>query len=187
MINFPYISWWQTKVHVVIEILHKSEHPFIEKKDNILIFKDNKYDLQLDLLHDFKIEGPISNPKTIKIFLLKVDNLNWNKLLKNEAKYKYFISTDWDKLIDEEEEEEENINKMMQGFDPGKLNTEQLNNLMKHMNNNELIVPDFINTDNKQDEILEKTQEEDSPINVKTFDLDSIDETTENSISNLDI
>ena len=76
---------------------------------------------------------------------------------------------------------------MMQGFDPGKLNTEQLNNLMKHMNNNELIVPDFINTDNKQDEILEKTQEEDSPINVKTFDLDSIDETTENSISNLDI
>ena len=47
MINFPYISWWQTKVHVVIEILHKSEKDFIEK-DNILIFKDNKYDLQLD-------------------------------------------------------------------------------------------------------------------------------------------
>ena len=187
MTNFPYISWWQTKVHVVIEFLHKSENPFIEKKDNILIFKDTKYDLQLDLLHDFKIEGLIPNPQTIKIFLFKLEDLNWNKLLKNEAKYKYFISTDWDKLLDEEEEEEENINKMMQSFDPGKLNSEQLDNLMKNMHNNELIVPDFDNPCEEQDEILEETQEEDSPINVKTFDLDNIDETTENCISNLDI
>ncbi len=186
MINFPYISWWQTKVHVVIEMLHKSDNPFIEKKDNMLIFKDNKYDLQLDLLHDFKIEGPISNPQTTKIFLLKVDNLNWNKLLKNEAKYKYFISIDWDKLIDEEEEEEDNIYNMMQGFDPSKLNSEQLDNLMKHMNNNELIVPDFDNPYEEQNELLEETKDEDSPISVKTFDLDSIDETIENSISNLD-
>jgi hypothetical protein len=194
MTNFPYISWWQTKVHIVIEFLHKSENTLIEKKDNMLFFKDNKYDLQLDLLHDFKIEGTIPNPKTTKIFLFKLENLNWNKLLKNEAKYKYFISTDWDKLIEDELEDENNIDDMMQGFDPSKLNNEQLDNLMKHMHNNELIVPDFNNSNEeqneeqneKQNEISEELHYPDSPINVKTFDLNSIDETTENSISNLD-
>tara|TARA_Y100000741_G_C18261009_1_gene560488 strand:+ start:4563 stop:5162 length:600 start_codon:yes stop_codon:yes gene_type:complete len=198
MINFPYISWWQTSLNVVIEILDKSENPLVEKNNNILIFKDNKYDLQLDLLNDFKIEGTLTNPKTTKIFLLKTENLNWNKLLKNEKKYKYFISIDWDKFIEDELEDENNINNMMQGFDPSKLNNDQLDNLMKHMNNNELIVPDFNNPVKEHDEILEETQngeqneiseepsDEDSPINIKTFDLDSIDETTENSISNLD-
>ena len=198
MINFPYISWWQTSLNVVIEILDKSESPLVEKNNNILIFKDNKYDLQLDLLNDFKIEGTLTNPKTTKIFLLKTENLNWNKLLKNEIKYKYFISIDWDKFIEDELEDENNINNMMQGFDPSKLNNDQLDNLMKHMNNNELIVPDFNNPVKEHDEILEETQngeqneiseepsDEDSPINIKTFDLDSIDETTENSISNLD-
>tara|TARA_Y100000768_G_C23973921_1_gene682016 strand:+ start:1184 stop:1780 length:597 start_codon:yes stop_codon:yes gene_type:complete len=197
MINFPYISWWQTSLNVVIEILDKSESPLVEKNNNILIFKDNKYDLQLDLLNDFKIEGTLTNPKTTKIFLLKTENLNWNKLLKNEIKYKYFISIDWDKFIEDELEDENNINDMMQGFDPSKLNNDQLDNLMKHMHNNELIVPDF-NTDKEQDEILEETQngeqneiseepsDENSLINIKTFDLNSIDETTENSISNLD-
>ena len=75
---------------------------------------------------------------------------------------------------------------MMQGFDPAKLNSEQLDNLMKHMNNNELIYPDFDNPCEEQNEILEETKDEDSPISVKTFDLDSIDETIENSILNLD-
>ena len=197
MINFPYISWWQTSLNVVIEILDKSESPLVEKNNNILIYKDNKYDLQLDLLNDFKIEGTLTNHKTTKIFLLKTENLNWNKLLKNEIKYKYFISIDWDKFIEDELEDENNINDMMQGFDPSKLNNDQLDNLMKHMHNNELIVPDF-NKDKEQDEILEETlkgeqneiseepYDENSPINIKTFDLNSIDETTENSISNLD-
>ena len=81
-------------------------------------------------------------------------------MLKNETKYKYFISTDWDKFIEEEFEVDAHIHNMvMHGFN---------------------------NSHKEQKKIVEEMQEEDSPINVKTFDLDSIDETTENSISNLD-
>lgn len=192
MTNFPYIKWWQTSVHIVIEFLHKSENPIAEKKDNILIFKDNKYNLELDLLNDFKIEGILTNPKTTKLYLLKSEEyLQWNKLLKNEAKYKYYISTDWDKFLEDELEDENNMNDMMQEFDPSMLNTEQLNNLMKNMNTDELVVPDF----SEDNEILsdDAILDEETPPNVETFDIEennkdenNKDENIENSISNLD-
>jgi len=160
MTNFPYIKWWQTSKKIVIEFLYKSENPLVEKKDNILIFKDNKYDLKLDLLNDFKIDNISSNPKTTKLFLLKSEeNLQWIKLLKNEKKYKYYISTNWDKFLEDEIEQDNTIDmtNMMQGFDPSMLNTEQLNNLMENMNSNEL---DDKNLDEETPSDVENNKEE---------------------------
>ena len=190
MTNFPYIKWWQTSVHIVIEFLHKSEHPIAEKKDNILIFKDSKYNLELDLLNDFKIEGILTNPKTTKLYLLKSEeHLQWIKLLKNETKYKYYISTDWDKFIEDELEDDNNMdmNDMMQQFDPSKLSSEDLDNLMKNMNTGEMPVPEFPIDDEPQSDDESQLDDEPQP-DVSTFDLveNNKDENIGNSISNLD-
>ena len=42
----------------------------VAEKDNILILKDNKYDLELDLLNDFKVDIIITNPKIINYYYL---------------------------------------------------------------------------------------------------------------------
>ena len=163
MSKFPYIKWWQTNTNIFIEFLHKSINFTAEKNNNILLFKDNDYNVELDLLNDFDIDNILSNPKTIKVVLNKLDKVKWIKLLKNESKYKHYISTDWDKFLEDELEEENN--NMMQGIDPSMFSGDQLQNLMSSMNNQAI--------DEQTDEITEQTDE----ITEKT---DEITEQTEN-------
>ena len=57
----------------------------------MLNFKDNKYNIELDLFNDFNIDNILINSKNIKLILNKVDESKWNNLLKNQNKYKHYI------------------------------------------------------------------------------------------------
>ena len=170
MTNFPYIKWSQTSKQIIIEFLHKSSNFNAEKKDNKLMFKDDNFDVLLDLSNDFNIDNIIENPKTIKLILNKIDEIKWSKLLKDEKKYKFYISTDWDKFIVDELEPETtmDMNNMMQGFDPSMFNSEQLKDLMSANMGNEPVDEETVD-----EEIVNEEKVDDANI--------------ENSISNLDI
>ena len=191
MSNFPYIKWWQNNKQVFIQFLHKSENTLAEKKDNILVFKDNIYNIELDLFNNFSIDNILTNPKNIKLILNKIDEVKWTKLLKNEKKYKYYISTDWDKFLEDELEENTNMdmNNMMQGFDPSMFNSDQLKDLMSNMNNNDN--PDDLDNNNDPDDFDNHNNSEDLDNSEKQNILNNQEEElyqehTENSISNLD-
>ena len=134
MSKFPYIKWSQNNDEIIIEILHHGKNYSVNKNNNFLQYNDHIYDINLDLLNDFEIKD-IKDNKHLKIILNKTDNTKWIKLLKNEKQYKYYISTDWDKYLEDELEEENNDSNM---FNPDMYNSDMFQNMLSNQQLNNI-------------------------------------------------
>ena len=134
MSNIPYIKWYQSKEEVFIEILKKnSNYNVVKEEDNMLIYNDDKYNVKLKLSNLFDIKEILNSGNNLKVILTKNTSDKWTNLLENNKLYKHYISTDWDKYLDDELEEEAKM------VDPNMMNMMNNPEMMNMMNNPEMM------------------------------------------------
>jgi len=132
----PSLLWSQTKEYIFIDIQLNNviNENIIFTKDNLYFLgtsNNNKYEISFDLYNNIDTENSyvidINNnkelikevPKKIKIILKKDEENDWTFLQKNKYLYKNNIKTNWNKWVDEESDNEENMDmsSMMGGMD----------------------------------------------------------------------
>lgn len=99
MTKFPQIKWYQNDTQIFINILENGLNPSLKKNDHFLNYTDSIYQFNLELFDNFVINNSYENKNNFQIILDKNNNIEWNSLLKNNKLYKYFISLEWDKYI----------------------------------------------------------------------------------------
>lgn len=99
MTKFPQIKWYQNDTQIFINILENGLNPSLKKNDSFLNYTDSIYQFNLELFNNFVINNSYENKNNFQIILDKNNNIEWNSLLKNNKLYKYFISLEWDKYI----------------------------------------------------------------------------------------
>jgi hypothetical protein len=125
----PSLLWSQTKEFIFIDVQLNNliNENIILTKDNLYfsgISNNNKYEISFDLYNniDNKNSFIIDNnnnkelikevPKKIKIVLKKEEENEWTFLQKNKYLYKNNIKTNWNKWVDEDSDNEENMGDM---------------------------------------------------------------------------
>lgn len=114
----PAIVWAQRKdgnVLVTIRV-HDCIDPYIKLNPTTLTFrgesdnKENKFDLTLELYKETIVDESKYNvkPRGIEIILKKKDTSIWWPRLAKTTKKLHYITVDWDRWIDEDDEEEKN-------------------------------------------------------------------------------
>ena len=109
--KIPQITWAQNSKMIYLNIiLEPNDMSNIELLDNKVKFKHDEYSFEFELENNIDIENSIINKNRIyEINLVKKDNKFWNNLLKNNKLYKNNISIDWNRWIDEDNDNDLNI------------------------------------------------------------------------------
>ena len=115
MNQHPVLKWAQRKDRLLITVdVRDCENEEVELKENSFRFKgksgDKHYECDIELLDQVDVEQSKWN-KTglmVQIILFKknTDAAFWKRLAKDDKKNN-FIVVDWNKYVDEDEEEEE--------------------------------------------------------------------------------
>tara|TARA_B100000674_G_C37594525_1_gene802394 strand:+ start:352 stop:774 length:423 start_codon:yes stop_codon:yes gene_type:complete len=122
MTKFPQIKWYQNDTQIIITILQIGLNPILKKNDSFLNYNDSIYQFNLELFDNFIINNSYENKNNFQIILDKNNNNEWNSLLKNNKLYKYFISLEWDKYINNIKANEPIYNKEETIFDEEEFN-----------------------------------------------------------------
>ena len=101
----PITKWAQDDKQIFIRLdILPDDNDIITLENSHFTFKNNKYELQLELLHDVKSDLSIKKTRYYQITIDKVntDMEYWNALIKNfTSNDKNWLKIDWDKWIDE--------------------------------------------------------------------------------------
>ena len=137
MSNTPVILWSQTKKNINLKIcLSDSSNIHCKLVENNIEFNcesnNLNYNFSFQTLSEVKNDSMNVSGNSINISLEKVNHTWWDKLTENKD-YKNHIKVDWDKWIDEEDEETVN-NYDNTSFDMGSM--EQMMQMMGGMGDN---------------------------------------------------
>ena len=113
----PYIKWYETINKVYIDILNYSNNSVINIENNNLDYSDNLYEIKTELFSDCELDKYFYKNNTTTIILNKMNENKWSYIFKNKNKYNYFISTNWDKMIDNDMFLRQNIDYDSEEFD----------------------------------------------------------------------
>ena len=109
MKSFPYIKWYEITNKIYIDILNYSNNSIINVENNNLNYSDDLYEINSELFSDCELDKYSYKNNILTIILNKKTENNWLYIFKNKNKYNYFISTNWDKMIDNNRFLKENI------------------------------------------------------------------------------
>ncbi|CAM9892615.1 unnamed protein product [Heterosigma akashiwo] len=113
--NVAPVKWAerQDSLYLTIALADVTDHT-INLTETTLEFsgksEDKEYACNLEFLHEVETEGSVWNvlPRSIQMKIMKKDKDAdewWGRLLKNKALEKGQVQIDWDKFVDEDEEE----------------------------------------------------------------------------------
>ncbi|CAN6468098.1 unnamed protein product [Victoria cruziana] len=115
MSRHPEVKWAQRvdKVYVTIQLADAKNVKVNLEPDGVLNFSatagaDNlPYELKLDLYEKVNVEDSKINIGVRNIFCVvqKSENGWWKKLLRGDAKPPHYLKVDWDKWVDEDDDE----------------------------------------------------------------------------------
>ena len=105
----PYIKWYEINNKVFIDILNYSNNSKINITNNNLYYNDDLYEITTELFSDCELDKYNYKNNILEIILNKKNENKWSYIFKNKNKYTYFVSTNWDKVIDNDMFLKENI------------------------------------------------------------------------------
>lgn len=105
----PYIKWYEINNKVFIDILNYSNNSKINITNNNLYYYDDLYEITTELFSDCELDKYNYKNNILEIILNKKNENKWSYIFKNKNKYTYFVSTNWDKVIDSDIFLKENI------------------------------------------------------------------------------
>lgn len=116
MSRHPEVKWAQRadKVYVTIQLPDSKNAKVNLTPDGVLTFsatagaEDHLYELQLPLFDKVNVEESKINVGVRGIFCVvqKAEDEWWKRLLKAEGKPPHYVKVDWDKWVDEDEDED---------------------------------------------------------------------------------
>lgn len=179
----PNISWSQSNDNISLKI-HISDTKFKDIKlnineNNLIHFSYLSYEFNFQLFSTVNSDYNINNNgREINITLQKLNKQWWNKLELNN-KYKQYISIDWDKWIDEEDNMSYDTNNNNNGFD--------VNEMMMQMGINENIDVETETNDDFEEHspnYLNNDSNDNESMNMEEIDLNNVVCDDENIIMN---
>ncbi|XP_068642623.1 co-chaperone protein p23-1-like [Aristolochia californica] len=116
MSRHPLVKWAQRadKVFITIELPDAKDVKLKLEPEGKFVFSattgaDNTpYEIDLDLYDEVDVDESKSSIwlRNIRYIIKKAEEKWWNRLLKQEGKPPVFLKVDWDKWVDEDEEEQ---------------------------------------------------------------------------------
>ncbi|KAF4349792.1 co-chaperone protein p23-1-like isoform X1 [Cannabis sativa] len=121
MSRHPYVKWAQRsdKIFITVDLLDAKDVKLKLEPDGRFIFSATKdsipYEVDIELFDKINVEESKYNvgARGIVYAIKKAEKKWWDRLLKQEGKPPVFLRVDWDKWVDEEDENE----KGGRGFD----------------------------------------------------------------------
>ncbi|XP_019440866.1 PREDICTED: uncharacterized protein Os08g0359500-like isoform X9 [Lupinus angustifolius] len=115
MSRHPEVKWAQRvdKVYVTVQLADSKDAKVDLTPDGVFTFSasagtgDNQYELKLELFDKVNVEESKINVGVRSIFCVvqKAENEWWKRLLRAEGKAPHYVKVDWDKWVDEDEDE----------------------------------------------------------------------------------
>tara|TARA_Y100000589_G_C26856059_1_gene507985 strand:+ start:82 stop:612 length:531 start_codon:yes stop_codon:yes gene_type:complete len=105
----PYIKWYETNNKVYLDIINYSNNSQINIENNNLYYNDDLYEINTEFFSDCELDKYSYKNNILEIILNKKNENKWSYIFKNKNKYTYFVSTNWDKVIDNDMFLKENI------------------------------------------------------------------------------
>ncbi|XP_021714695.1 uncharacterized protein At3g03773-like isoform X3 [Chenopodium quinoa] len=117
MSRHPTVKWAQTsdKIYITVELPDAKDVKLKLEPDGKFFFsamKDgNPYEVDIELLDKISVEESKYNigVRQIVYVIQKAEKKWWSRLLKEEGKPPVFLKVDWDKWVDEDEENEKSF------------------------------------------------------------------------------
>ncbi len=117
MSRHPEVKWAQRvdKVYVTVQLPDSKNAKVDLTPDGVFTFSasagagDNQYELKLELYDKVNVEESKINIGVRSIFCVvqKAENGWWKRLLRGEGKAPHYVKVDWDKWVDEDEDDGE--------------------------------------------------------------------------------
>lgn len=135
--KIPVITWAQNSKTIFLNIiLEPNENCELSVNENIFKFKQDEYEVELELLNFVK-NIKINKNRIIEIDLLKNDFNFWDSLLKDPKLFKNNIGIDWRRWIDEDSDDEilsqdsdDSLKDNLESLDEEYINRKELNNIL---------------------------------------------------------
>ncbi|KAE9593814.1 hypothetical protein Lal_00036430 [Lupinus albus] len=115
MSRHPEVKWAQRveKVYITVQLADSKDAKVDLTPDGVFTFSasagtgDNQYELKLELFDKVNVEESKINVGMRSIFCVvqKAENEWWKRLLRAEGKAPHYVKVDWDKWVDEDEDE----------------------------------------------------------------------------------
>ncbi|XP_043689033.1 co-chaperone protein p23-1-like isoform X2 [Telopea speciosissima] len=114
LIRHPTVKWAQRsdKIYLTVELPDAKDVKVKLEPEGRFIFSATKdgipYEVDIELYDKINVEESkvSSGVRNIVYVIKKAENKWWGKLVKQEAKSPVFLKVDWDKWVDEDEENE---------------------------------------------------------------------------------
>ncbi|KAG5055872.1 hypothetical protein AAZX31_03G193700 [Glycine max] len=115
MSRHPEVKWAQRldKVYITVQLADSKNAKVDLTPDGIFTFsgsagaEDHQYELKLELFDKVNVEESKINVGERSIFIVvqKAEDGWWKRLLRGEGKTPHYVKVDWDKWVDEDEDE----------------------------------------------------------------------------------
>ncbi|XP_077247648.1 co-chaperone protein p23-1-like isoform X1 [Tasmannia lanceolata] len=113
MSRHPTVKWAQSsdKIYLTVELPDAKDINVKLEPEGKFIFSASKggtlYEVDIELYDKINIEESKASigPRNIVYVIKKTEKKSWSRLLKQEGKSPVFLKVDWDKWVDEEDEE----------------------------------------------------------------------------------
>lgn len=104
--KIPNISWAQNQKLIYLNILIEPNDYNLNISDNILKFSQDDYEFEIEFKHDIDNNFKCNKNRILEIDIPKVEYKFWDHLTKNPNYMKNNISINWDRWIDEDNDDE---------------------------------------------------------------------------------
>jgi hypothetical protein len=191
----PTLSWYQIKDYIILsfEVYNSIEQKISIDNNNIffnVLSNGNEYLMDFELLNEINKDDSnyIIDEKTVKMVLKKKDENRWNTLTKDKSIYKNNIKINWNRWINDSDDEEDETTGGNQQFDfqqmmqnmGGMGNMEEMMKNMGNMGNMEEMMQKMgnmggfdDNDEDNEDENEEENEEECSDNEEENEELDN--------------
>tara|TARA_A100001015_G_scaffold316977_1_gene432660 strand:- start:1960 stop:2409 length:450 start_codon:yes stop_codon:yes gene_type:complete len=104
--KIPNISWAQNQKLIYLNILIEPKDYKLDISDNILKFIQDDYEFKMEFKHDVDNNFKCNENRILEIDIIKVVPNFWDHLIKDHNSMKNNISINWDRWIDEDEDDD---------------------------------------------------------------------------------